>query len=283
MFLKLLKHEWKHSFPVLAVLSLLVLGLGCLAAADLQILVQYGDVLSAENSPYTMVLFGLITLLVFLLLSMLFYVWSSQLLLKFRFYKRKFTLEGYMLFTAPAGPHAIFLSALVNMAFWFIVSVAAVAGAIYIALAYGLSAENWASTRLMEWVPMALRAGQELYARITGSQDLVPYLWVWLAVGALYHMILPMSAIVIGASVARKHKLLAAFGMYWLIALLLGAANIMLGSLIVLDALTLSVDMTAIMLKRLMLMQTAIRAAVILGGYALSTYLLRRKLRLPEN
>ena len=121
MFAKLLKYEWKASAGLLGILSGAVLGVGLLGGVCLRYLFtlakSVGD--GAANDV------GMLPLLVFVMFAMLAlvaYVVAVQIILVSRFYKSRFTDEGYLTFTLPVSTWQNYLSALTNILIWNTIS-----------------------------------------------------------------------------------------------------------------------------------------------------------------
>lgn len=118
MFVKLLKQEWRATSKLLGIMSLAVLGVGVLEAVILRMMVANQDIGAASIAVNS----TLSSLMLFLSLAIVAYVIGVQILLIVRFYKNKFTDEGYLTFTLPVTCHQIFLSSLVNMVIWTVIS-----------------------------------------------------------------------------------------------------------------------------------------------------------------
>lgn len=197
MFTKLLKHEIKSQWGTFTVLSLATLGASILGAMLTALTLFQLDVKSDAT------LFASITLItaplqVFSTIFLVVYIPIIWFLLVNRFYKHHFCDEGYLTFTLPASTHKILLSNLLNTALWLILSfvVIAISGAIQ-QLPSDIYYDNLGDTIFL---PSETQPDEVIY-------DIL----MFISQGA-YALILPTLSITIGALVAKKHKLLAAFG-----------------------------------------------------------------------
>lgn len=278
MFAKLLKHEWRATKGVLALLCVIILISGMTVGLSMRSLaladgneavvsssefyvtgedeMQIQEILCVILATAGMFAIGFCCLgAVFVFLS--------------RFYKRCFTDEGYLTFTLPVTSHQILLSGIVNTVLgMLVVMVAAVVG---VGIIFGLFmtavpqeilwADVWVSLKdAMAQVLLSLRknAGEFLMLGISGIA------------GAFASLIEVMLAITIGALIAKKHKIIAAVAVYYGINLVLGTVNSFLA-------------MTAAFSQNLswLLGSTAMLSCVaVAGGYFLMHWLISRKLNL---
>ena len=155
MFAKLLKHEWKSTAGLLGILSLAALGLSVLGTVILRILNNYGDQMSGNGYPLVPVALG--TMLFFLAVALIAYAVGSRILLLARFYRNKFTDEGYLTFTLPVNCHQIFLSALLNMVAWSLITGAVTAAVVGIVALFGTATEELVNTEVWSGLQEMLR------------------------------------------------------------------------------------------------------------------------------
>ena len=120
MFAKLLKYEWKATSKLLGVLSLAALGVGVVGTSVLKILVvSFADGIGDGLEGFIPVI--LIPAMIMIVFALIAYAFGSVIILMYRFYKNKFTDEGYLTFTLPVNSHQIFLSSLLNMLIWLMI------------------------------------------------------------------------------------------------------------------------------------------------------------------
>ena len=215
MFAKLLKHEWKATSGLLGVFSLAALIAGAVGAVALRFIVRYADstltsaIGGQGGEVETIAASGLAILLAFVMLGLLAYYFGTQIVLLFRFYKHKFTDEGYLTFTLPVKSHEILAASWLNMLIWTLISMAVVAvalGLMVICAAGGLSFFD-----------------KEMVDSIVSFYSDIPteggeYVALTLASGLLEWLVAPliaMTCITIGAVGAKKHKILLAIAVYY--------------------------------------------------------------------
>ena len=97
MFAKLLKHELRNSSGLLTVLNLSGLGAAILGGVILRATVIYGERI------HELALLSIIGTLFFIVLGMIGCYVASIVMLLVRYYKSKFTDQGYLTFTLPVN------------------------------------------------------------------------------------------------------------------------------------------------------------------------------------
>lgn len=275
MFVKLLKHEWKASAKLLIILSACMLGLAVLMGFDLQIIESLiADSYKANAATDTMMSVPAILFAFFCYLAFILYVAGVPLILLNRFYKSRFTDEGYLTFTLPVKPSQIFLSTAVNMLIWMVIMACVlllslmIIGLILVISAGGYSGELTNDSESYSLLPA-----------IFGDVPATTY-WVVIPVNIIYSIVVPMSAVVIGSVLAKKRKVLAIVGILYGTSLLSGILNSMISSVV--SVLTLQNGMELAAANQDMTLLWAITPAILtVCGYALSIYLMKNKLNLP--
>ena len=205
MFLKLMKHELKATAKLQLILAGSLLGVSLLAAGLLYFL---WDI---ETSSIAVDILGVLALPV-LLLSAVAYGVAASFLAVYRFYKHKFTDEGYLTFTLPVSTDQLIWSSYLCLLLWALViglvsigSLALVLNAVLHTISedgmdlFTLLGGTWAEIWNVQYMDAQLRS--YVILSIVGS---VVSMLAW-------HMVV-MMAICLGAAAAKKHKLLAAFG-----------------------------------------------------------------------
>lgn len=262
MFAKLLKHEWRSQLRFLGVLSLAALGLCIPGGLLLRLLTTSGEKLEQMGA----VLVSMTMMLTFIFMALAVYLVAVQILLLVRFYKNKFTDEGYLTFTLPVDTHEILLSSYVNMLLWMFISMAVFALSVTLILVIGQAGTG--SMGSGEWGMVRMVIG-EMTEDIWG-------MYVQSAVALLCSPILTMSSLTIGAIWAQKHKVLAAVGVYYLISIISGMVTPFV-SVFVLASLG---DSNAAV-NAYFVTEAFVQLGIAVGCYFLSVRLLRTKLNLP--
>ena len=197
----------------------------------------------------------------------------KQFLHLFRFYKSKFTDEGYLTFTLPANSHQIFLSSLVNMLLWLLISLMTVLVALFIAVAFGPVKNGFINTDFF----LTLQELDDYFLSIYEDSFTIPTLIFFLA-SLVSQPVIAMTCITIGAVVAKKHKILAAFGIYYALTTVL---SLLYSVLMFVAMLAMIPHGPETLLGIIYLLQALLQLGIAVGGYFLSVYLMQNKLNLP--
>ena len=278
MFTKLLKHEWRATKSVLAVLCAIILisglmiglSLRSLALADGNEVIVAGSEMYMEAGNDMQILEVLCIIITTAgMFAIGFCCVGAVFAFISRFYKRCFTDEGYLTFTLPVSTHQILLSGIVNTVLgMLVVMLAAVLG---IGIIFGLFLTAipqeilWADV----WVSLG-EAWKQIVASFQKNAGEFMMLGASAVVGAFASLIELMLAVTIGALIAKKHKIIAAVGAYYGINVALSIAN----SFFAMNA-ALSQN-----LSRLLGSTVLISCVVTVGGYFLMHWLVSRKLNL---
>lgn len=263
MFAKLLKYEWRSNAFTFWILSAAALGLSVLGGILLRQLVVRGDDLT-DTAAFTI---GMT--LLFIVLSLIAYVIAVVVMLLIRFYKNKFTDEGYLTFTLPVNEHQIFLTSAINMLLWLLISgLVLMVGIVIIVLITTIGVDLG-----------------EIQTVIDNSEEFLigPPAWLKVlstVVSIVFGVVLPMTCLTVGAVLAKKHKILAAFGVYYLISVAMGILESVLTLASSFSGIIDSEEAYQQLLTQSALITMAVQLAIIVVGYFLSTSLMKRKLNL---
>lgn len=260
MFAKLLKHEWKATWGILGMLSLCALGAGVVGAVMLRLLIDAAE--TNQNNPLNAIS---PSVLMFVLLGLMVYSVGGSILLYFRFYKNKFTDEGYLTFTLPAKSWEIFLASLVNILIWSVIIGLVVCVSVGLILVLGLG-------ELMKDIFPA-DAWQQLLESVDGEVILN---LAMNAVNAVSNVVVIMACITLGAVVAKKHKLLVAVGFYYAASTVRNTVSTIVMASTMESAQTFGEVMTVSSVSN-----GIIGVLLGVGGFFLSVYLMDHKLNLP--
>ena len=269
MFAKLLKHEFRTSKSILGLLSLIALGVSVLATAATKLLVcniQNLDKASESALAVAAPVLG------FSVLGLVVYVGATFFLLLAQFYKSKFTDEGYLTFTLPTGSHMIYLASVVNILIWHLIAGVVVFCGVMMVLLFG-TPDHVVNTELftawrenMEYLFSVLRVQFDWVEALSGlTRGLI---------SAISGVVLTTTCITIGAAAAKKHKILAAVGIYYGLSLLISivsSAFLAANSAVILAG---QLDYTGTV-------STLLNLAIAVGGYFLTTWLMKKRINLP--
>jgi hypothetical protein len=284
MFSKLLKHEWKANWGLMSVLALAVIGVALVGTIALRVLVNYGDMISESDSVLVLLLFPLGMLVFVSFLALAIYAVAVSFVMIFRFYKNKFTDEGYLTFTLPVKTSQIFLSSALNMLIWMVISVVLVAVLFVVMILCGTATDGIINMDIINGFKEMDFIWQELsliYGEIMGEGFGVLSV-ITMLVSPIYSVVLSMTCITLGAVVAKKHKILAAIGISYGASMILSIISSVVTSvpslLFIGDT---SMESSDLYFTLTMVGQLLIYVGVIVGGYFLSTHLMKNKLNLP--
>lgn len=279
MFRKLLKHEWKSTGPLLGFLSLGALGIGVAGAVVLRVLIAYGEKPVESDSALTLMIPMLGLTLLLLFLGLIAYGIGTEIYLLIRFYKNKFTDEGYLTFTLPVNSHQIFLSSLAYILIWQVISIVTTLAAVVIAITFGTAQTGLVNTEAFTvmgeigevFIELFRTVGSEEYLVLTELKEL----FKWLA-----GILLMMTSVTVGAIITKRLKLLVAVGIYYGANMVIGMITgfISIFSMLAPTVWGISQQMTLI---TGVVIELLLQIGLALGGYFLSTYLMRKKLNLP--
>lgn len=287
MFSRLLKHEWKASAGLLGILSLAIFGIGAAATVVLRVLIGQIDrfeLLSREAT--TLEILATTAMGMFLFFSVIalsVYVIAVQFILLYRFYKNKFTDEGYLTFTLPVKTTQIFWSSFVNIFLWLLIAAAVVIVIVCMALLFGTGTDSLINTEIFKGLSEFFELFSDMtWADIFGGTEEVIYVVLMvlqLLVTPFYALFIPMCCITMGAVLAKKHKIQAAFGMYY-------AVNFVVGIISSVATIVPSLFLLGNGNEELYLLVSSgvevfVTAALTLCSYFLTIHLMKRKLNLP--
>lgn len=280
MFSKLLKYEWKANASLLSILSLCALGVGGLGAGLLRAIAYTGT--SIENKQIAAIaVSGLSSMLVFVGVALVAYALAVQFITFFRFYKNKFTDQGYLTFTLPVTARQIFLSSFLNILIWLVISIVVLLCAGGIIVFAGIDAP-WEELKIIF---------SEMGNGLQGVQEYVPGLNVFFTVSILhifvapvYAIVLLMTSITLGCVVAKKHKILATIGMYYCINMvvnIIGSVLSIIPTILMLGSTLTGTDDYFYYMALSAGLTLLLELGLTVGGYFWSVYLMKHKLNLP--
>ena len=226
MFGKLMKAEWRASRRVIGALCAVVLISGALLGLLGNLLLQESS--SSWQLPgFVNVLFSLLS--VAAVLAVALSLAASVFYALWRYYRSRFTEEGYLTYTLPVNNHQLMLSSiLASVLEILLVALATVAA---VAMAFGIFAAGLPWDEVDGSVWLRLRdAFEELrisFHPIAGDMVLllVNAVMMWLTI-----LLTLMLAVTIGATAAKKHPIFLAIAVYYGLSLVrmaayLGAAD----------------------------------------------------------
>lgn len=217
MFGKLMKAEWRASRRVIGALCVVVLISGALLGL-------LGNLLLRESSGswqlpgFVNVLFSLLS--VAAMLAVALSLAASVFYALWRYYRSRFTEEGYLTYTLPVNNHQLMLSSiLASVLEILLVGLATVAA---VAMAFGIFAAELPWNEV-DWGLVWSRFEELLHGLrpVVGDVLLVLLNMVLMCLATLLTLML---AVTIGATAAKKHPVLLAIAVYYGLSLVRMAA-----------------------------------------------------------
>lgn len=275
MFAKLLKHDFRANWKLFGILSLVALSLGLLGGFVLRLLITTLDNAVHQTDPQVMAPVMLMFTLTLVFLGIMAYAIATELMLFYRFYKSKFTDEGYLTFTLPVKTHQLFLSSYLSIILWTLIIGLVVITAFSLIFMLGAAGVSEDSMHFLN----PFQAMVDIYGDIYENSPLpTGAVLLQMITTLLYTPCLVMTCIVVGAVVAKKHKILAAIGCYY--------ASGFVSSTITSILTAFSISAVALEYSyeqyvTFYYLQSAASIALGVGCYFLSTWLMKHKLNLP--
>ncbi len=280
MFLKLLKHEWRATRGTLGILTLAALGMGIFATVDMRLLLSKLIEQTENDFTSNLTKVVMVTMLIVCFVGMIAYVFAVGIYLLIRFYKNKFTDEGYLTFTLPVRVQDIYLSSFVNILIWTTIASVTMIGMMFMFLLFGTATDGLVQTEVLEIFRDLFDIPWEQLLANGDMANLLVLYGIYILVSPLYSLTMILTSITIGAVVAKKHKILMAFGVYYIISAVVSTINSVVSIVPMTTVGLLSQDLIKTYYSSLMgqLLTIFILTSV---GYFVSTYLMKNKLNLP--
>lgn len=261
MFVKLLKQEWRAIREVLGLLCLIILLCGVVIGGVTNYMVTANAPDSVTVTCILLFTAGVIGVAVCFAGSVFLVLW--------RYYQSRFTDEGYLTFTLPVTEHSILFSSIAVSFIAIVLTALAALASVGIAFfGYFLAFREdvaWQEVvqAIQVWWPQIRDSFREV------APELGKFTMMMLS-GAISQFLLLMLAVTIGAVLARKHKILAAFAAYFGIGFVRSA--LFIGSAV-------HVDTESAMLG-LFGTETLLNLLLVLAAYGGMYWLTSRKLNL---
>ena len=263
MFGKLIKAEWRASRRVVGILCLAVL-----IAALVLGLVGCG-LFMAETRSWNV--HGTVEIVVALLcvaaIMVIAVAWAASIF--WRFYRSRFTEEGYLTFTLPVNGHQLMLSSILASILEILAVLLATAVACVLGLGISALGIPWNEAPADFW-PRLWEQLEELWLEFVPYGGVVAEAALAAFLTALSQLIMLMLAVTIGGMAAKKHPILMAILVYYGISLVwtIIEVTVLVGN----GALNKTLSVMGTM--------NVLSAVTIVGGYFIMYFLTTRKLNL---
>lgn len=279
MFAKLLKHEWRGTAGTLGLLSLIALGMGVVGILDLRVILHIVSGPKPENSVIILLMVPMILFLFLGVIALGVYIAAVYVLLMYRFYKNKFTDEGYLTFTLPVTNHQIFLSSLVNILIWMLISALVIIAVVAMVLFFGIGPEGWLNGDLVQLLRDIFEDFFEFVWDLSPFTCIVNVLYGLVSVVA--SPVITMACLTVGAVVAKKHKILASIGIMYAVSSLASIVSGVLMMALLIFTMSLENPDEIQMTNLMTLIKCVMTLGLGIGSYFLATHLMKHKLNLP--
>lgn len=260
MFGKLIKAEWRASRRVVGLLCLAVLlaglvlgGIGCgLSLVETHNWQVHGTV---ELLLALLTAAAMMTMAIAWAASVFYALW--------RFYKSRFTEEGYLTYTLPVSGHQLMLSAILSSVLEILAVLLATVAATLLGMGVCALGLPWKE------VPKVWEQLGEAWSEFARHGDIAVQAALMMLLGALSQLIVLMLAVTIGGMAAKKHPILMALLAYCGIGFvqMVISLTVLASDLVLTNGLTVGT-------------MYAMPLVTILGGYFLMYFLTTRKLNL---
>lgn len=210
MFTKLLKHEWRATRGMLGTLCLVCLGASLLGGGTMRYLVWAS---TAQDMQHNAIIVLNVLAMVAAMIAVAVVGVAALFVYIGRFYKSRFTDEGYLTFTLPVNTHQNLLASMANSAIGMVIMFFVICAALMLWLMIGFSGIEGFYSKLWEVLPELW----EEFLRVCGQ---MPWKYVGLFLlnmltGSVCELVVLMLSVTIGSILAKKHKILAAVGVYY--------------------------------------------------------------------
>lgn len=269
MFAKLLKYEWRATRGFLGLMLIISLSAAVVGGLTLQYLIRVSQTPEYQN---------LLTVLLVLLLmasfaALVICAAASVCFTLWRFYRSRFTQEGYLTFTLPVTTHQVLLSSFVNCLLGILCALATLAIGY---VAFGLVVFATVPVDAPRWDILV-----SLFQSVAWffTDENAPLFWQFssqLLISGVCELVIIMLCITLGVILAKRHRVIVGVASYYGIHVLLSLIN---GALSVLGDSSLLVG-TSASLTTSLLISTLLSVVVGVASYFCMYYLVDRKLNL---
>ena len=209
MFTKLLKHEWRATRGMLGTLCLVCLGASLLGGGTMRYLIGATFQEAQHDAIVVLNVLAMVAAMIVVAVAGV----AGLFLYIGRFYKSRFTDEGYLTFTLPVNTHQNLLSSMINSAIGMVIVFFVICAALVIWLMIGFSGIPDFYKTVWEKLP-------ELWEVFLRVCDQMPWKYVGLFLmnvltGSVCELVVLMLSVTIGSIIAKKHKILATVGVYY--------------------------------------------------------------------
>lgn len=286
MLKKLFRYDMKYTARLVLPLMLLTFGTTLLGSIAMKLMTNVEHSSRFDQSFGEGLLTIALGLVVFgSILILIAFAIITSIIVFVRFYKHFFSDEGYLTHTLPVKTSTLMFSKTWSTLLWAIITTAATILFIFIYILIGTA--PYGSLFNMEALREIGEAFRWLVPQMTTSYWVIAVEIVILClVSIIFATFMIFTAITIGAVVAKKHKILAAIGFYYLINTVVSIATVLIYSIVFLSAGSNIITANAILENPdwlahfTLIFSIVFYLALSAGGFALCNYFLKKKLNL---
>ena len=222
MFNKVFKYDFKYSFRIWWIFAVATVGVSVVAGILLQNMVHYTEIAVKNVLFETLSLFGLLFCFLGLGLFPLVYIITSIV----RYYTNFFSDEGYLTFTLPVKRSVLLNSKILSFFVYHVMTFAVLILDIFIFLLVAAGFKNF-----FQGFNNVIQGISETIPHLSASALVcLVFLPLYLLSFSLLSMNIYYSSLTFGAIIAKKHKVLAAIGIYFGIGTILSFIDRIIGA-----------------------------------------------------
>ncbi len=237
MLKKLMKHDFRALSRTLFPLQIGILGGGLVATLLTALTIRLGEhtATAGGSALLRQLIMGIsATASVLIGIAIMASALVTLLLICYHFYRSFLGDEGYLTFTLPVSTSKLIWSKLLTGMFWTAINAVVILVTLLIFSVFGTTSNSIANAEVLQALRMFFTDILSQASQYV-SVPLVAVEFVVIAILALASQLLEIYfAIVVGGQVAKKHRILAAIGMYLLINMGVGIISSSFMSLIAL-------------------------------------------------
>ncbi len=213
MFGKVLKYDFKYIARFWWIIAASVLGLSVVASLDLRFIIENENTTSI---PITLMMIAGVFFLFISIIAIFGSLIVTQVFIYIRFYKNFFTDEGYLTFTLPVSRKKLLLSKTLNALIFTTLHTLLIIVSVLIFITLAAPTAGQGIINLDIWKGLIFIIGKAWDA--VGAWLIVYVLeaLVLLVLLQMFSTCLVQLCITIGAVIAKKQKVLAAVGIYYI-------------------------------------------------------------------
>lgn len=285
MLKKLFRYDMKYTARLVLPLMLLTLGTTVLGSIAMKILgsLEYSDFSQTFGATLLRIVLGLIVAgTCFILVA---FAVITSIVVFMRFYKHFFSDEGYLTHTLPVKTSTHMFSKTWSTLLWVVITTVTTLFFVFIYVLIGTA-------------PHGSLLNTEVFRAIGEFfQGIFPYMtpsyWVigletllLTLVSIVFSTFMIFTAITIGAVVAKKHKILAAIGFYYLINMVVSIVTVLVFVLVTLSTVGNTMLTGSLLyspegsIHFLLIFAILFYLGLSIGGFALCNHFLKKKLNL---